>query len=50
LTGRVRGDLNTFPPTFLADLADRFSTALLRGTDSPELRVSELAAAFSPAT
>jgi Condensation domain len=50
LTGCVRGDLNTFPPTFLADLADRFSTALLRGTDSPELRVSELAAAFSPAT
>jgi condensation domain-containing protein len=50
LTGRVRGDLNTFPPAFLADLADRFSTALLRGTDSPELRVSELAAAFSPAT
>jgi len=50
LTGRVRGDLNTFPPTFLADLADRFSTVLLRGTDSPELRASELAAAFSPAT
>jgi hypothetical protein len=50
LTGCVRGDLNTFPPAFLADLADRFSTALLRGTDSPELRASELAAAFSPAT
>lgn len=50
LTGCVRGDLNTFPPMFLADLADRFSTALLRGTDAPELRVSELAAAFSPAT
>ena len=50
LTGCVRGDLNTFPPTFLADLADRFSTVLLRGTGSPELRVSELAAAFSPAT
>jgi len=49
LTGRVRGDLNTFPLTFLADLADRFSTVLLRGTESPELRVSELAAAFSPA-
>ncbi len=50
LTGCVRGDLNTFPPTFLADLADRFSTALLRGTESPGLRASELAAAFSPAT
>jgi hypothetical protein len=50
LTGCVRGDLNTFPPTFLADLADRFSTVLLRGTGSPELRISELAAAFSRAT
>jgi Condensation domain len=50
LTGCVRGDLNTFPPAFLADLADRFSTTLLRGTESPELRASELAAAFSTAT
>ena len=50
LTGCVRGDLNTFPPAFLAELADRFSTALLRGTESPELRASELAAAFSAAT
>jgi Condensation domain len=50
LTGCVRGDLNTFSSTFLAVLADRFSTALLRGTETPELRASELAAAFSPAT
>lgn len=50
LSGCVRGDLNTFPPAFLADLADRFQGALLRGTDAPELRVSELTAAFSPAS
>ena len=43
LTGRVRGDLGTFPPGLVSDLADAFWAALLRGTRSPELPVSELA-------
>ena len=43
LAGSVRGDLNTFSPGLLADLADRLLTVLLRGTQSPQLRVSDLA-------
>jgi Condensation domain len=49
LAGCVRGDLNTFAPGFLADLADRFWTILLRGTEFPELRVSDLAPALPEA-
>jgi hypothetical protein len=44
LAGRVRGDLNTFPPELVTDWAAGFCSALLRGTSSPELPVSELAA------
>ncbi|HEY5395010.1 MAG TPA: condensation domain-containing protein [Trebonia sp.] len=50
LSGCVRGDLNTLPSSLLADLADRFWTALVGGTESPDLRVSELAASVSQAT
>jgi hypothetical protein len=46
LAGCVRGDLNTFAPSLLADLADRFWLVLLRGTESPYLRVSDLAPAL----
>lgn len=45
LTGCVRGDLNTFTPSLLADLVNRFWTVLLRGTESPDSRISELAPA-----
>jgi nonribosomal peptide synthetase DhbF len=44
--GCVRGDANTLAPGALADLADRFWTVLHRGTQSPDLRVSELAPAL----
>jgi hypothetical protein len=46
LAGCVRGDLNTFPQSLLADLADRFWMVLLRGTESPYLRISDLAPAL----
>jgi hypothetical protein len=49
LAGCVRGDLNTFAPSLLADLADRFWMVLLRGTESPQLRVSDLAPALPEA-
>lgn len=49
-TGCVSGDLNTFPSSLLAELADRFLTVLLRGTASPDLQVSELASAVPGAT
>jgi Condensation domain len=49
LAGCVRGDLNTFAPSLLAALADRFSMVLLRGTDSPYLRVSDLTPALPKA-
>jgi hypothetical protein len=49
LAGCVRGDLNTFTPSFLADLANRFCAVLLRGTESPQLRVSDLAGALPEA-
>jgi hypothetical protein len=49
-TGCVRSDLNTFAPSLLADLADRFWTVLPRGAESPGLQVSELAPAIPGAT
>ena len=49
LAGCVRGDLNTFAPSLLADLANRFWTVLLRGAESPHLRVSDLAPALPEA-
>jgi hypothetical protein len=49
LAGCVRGDLNTFAPSLLADLANRFWMVLLRGTESPHLRVSDLAPALPEA-
>ena len=49
LAGCVRGDLNTFAPGLLADLANRFAMVLLRGTQSPALRVSDLAPALPEA-
>jgi hypothetical protein len=49
LAGCVRGDLNTFAPSLLAGLADRFWMVLLRGTESPYLRVSDLAPALPEA-
>ena len=50
LAGCVRGDVNTFAPSFLADLADRFWAVLQRGTEAPDLQVSELAPAVPGAT
>jgi hypothetical protein len=44
LSGRVRGDLNTFPSGLVGELAAGFWTALLRGTGDPGLPASELAA------
>jgi hypothetical protein len=46
LAGCLRGDLSTFGPSLLTDLADRFWMVLLRGTESPDLRVSDLAPAL----
>jgi hypothetical protein len=45
LAGCVRGDLNTFAPSLVADLADRLWMVLLRGTESPYLPVGDLAPA-----
>ncbi len=49
LAGCIRGDLNTFAPSLLADLANRFWVVLLRGTESPHLRLSDLAPALPEA-
>ncbi|MGD0699542.1 MAG: condensation domain-containing protein [Trebonia sp.] len=49
LAGCVRGDLNTFAPSLITGLAGRFRMILLRGTESPYLRVSDLAAALPEA-